>query len=293
MTGVTSGAKGTMTAITNTGFSTQSTALSVTSFMRNTSDTLLELSSGRTGIDHDSNVIIKFSQTMNTDTIVVNSTDTQVNSTDTVILSKDSNFTNCVPLLASPTISENGTKFEFKPAILANTSLRLSQHDYYYVKVTRGAKTKGSKNTASEYTSSSARIGTGISPDFKGINASVFATDGTEVILGTENNNNKTSSASVNSPIIFHFSEAVSISAFVSGAEILIDNDSGFGSPVTVTLAKSGRFGNQIIATPSSALSAGTRYYVKANSGGSNDGGHAISSDPDNSQEFGSFTTAS
>lgn len=293
LTGVTSGVKGTMTAITNTGFSTQSTALSVTSFVRETDNDIVELNTTRTGIDHDSNVIIKFSQTMNVDTIIVNSTDSQVNSSDTVIFSKDSNFTNCVPLLASPTISENGTKFEFKPAILANTSLRLSQHDYYYVKVTRGAKTKGSKNTASEYTSSSARIGTGISPDFKGINASVFTTDGTEVILGTENNNSKTSSASVNSPIIFHFSEAVSISAFVSGAEILIDNDSGFGSPVTVTLAKSGRFGNQIIATPSSALSAGTRYYVKANSGGSNDGGHAISSDPDNSQEFGSFTTAS
>jgi len=279
----------TASGISNSGFSTQSTALSVTSFMRNTSDTLLELSSGRTGIDHDSNVIIKFSQTMNTDTIVVNSTDTQVNSSDTVILSKDSNFTNCVPLLTSPTISENGTKFEFKPAILANTSLRLSQHDYYYVKVTRGAKTKGSKNTASEYTSSSARIGTGISPDFKGINASVFTTDGTEVILGTENNNSKTSSASVNSPIIFHFSEAVDVSQFASGAEILIDNDSGFGSVVAVTLTKSGRFGNQIIATPSSALTAGTRYYVKANSGGSNDGGHAIST----AQEFGSFTTAS
>ena len=289
LTGVTSGVKGTMTAITNTGFSTQSTALSVTSFVRETDNDIVELSTTRTGIDHDSNVIIKFSQTMNVDTIIVNSTDSQVNSSDTVIFSKDSNFTNCVPLLASPTISENGTKFEFKPAILANTSLRLSQHDYYYVKVTRGAKTKGAKNTASEYTSSSARIGTGISPDFKGINASVFTTDGTEVILGTENNNSKTSSASVNSPIIFHFSEAVSISAFVSGAEILIDNDSGFGSPVTVTLAKSGRFGNQIIATPSSALSAGTRYYVKANSGGSNDGGHAIST----AQEFGSFTTAS
>jgi len=291
LTGVTSGVKGTMTAITNTGFSTQSTALSVTSFMRNTSDTLLELSSSRTGIDHDSNVIIKFSQTMNTDTIIVNSTDNQVNSSDTVILSKDSSFTNCIPLLPNPTITENGSKYEFKPVILANTSLRLSQNDYYYVKVTRDAKTKGAKNTASEYTSSSARIGTGISPDFKGINATVFNTDGTEVILGTENNNSKTSSASVNSPIIFHYSEAVNISAFASsaGAEILIDNNSNFASPITVTLSKSGRFGNQIIATPSSALSAGTRYYVKANSGGSNDGGRAIST----AQEFGSFTTAS
>ena len=107
--------------------------------------------------------------------------------------------------------------------------------------------------------------------------------------MGTDNNDSKTSSASVNSPIIFHFSEAVDVSQFASGAEILVDDASGFGSPVTVTLAKSGRFGNQIIATPSSALSTGTRYYVKANSGGSNDGGHAIST----AQEFGSFTTTS
>ena len=279
------------TAITNSGISTTTTALTATSFMRNTSDTLLELSSSRTGIDHDSNVIIKFSQTMNTDTIIVNSTDSQVNSSDTVILSKDSNFTNCIPLLPNPTITENGSKFEFKPVMLANTSLRLSQHDYYYVKVTRGAKTKGGSNTAGVYTSSSARIGTGISPDFKGINASVFNTDGTEVILGTENNNSKTSSASVNSPIIFHYSEAVNISAFVAGAEILISDDSGFASAIGVTLTKSGRFGNQIIATPSSPLSTGTRYYVKADSGGSNDGGHAISVGQE--QEFGSFTTAS
>ena len=287
--GVTSGFKGDMTAISQSGFQITDTVPTVTSYVRETDNDIVELNTARTSIDHDSNVVLKFSQTMNVDTIIVNSNDTQVNSTDTVILSKDSNFTNCVPLLANPTISENGTKFEFKPAILANTSLRLTQHDYYYVRVTQGAKTKGGKNIASVYTSSSARIGTGISPDFKGINASVFNTDGTEVILGTDNNDSKTSSASINSPIIFHFSEAVSISAFVSGAEILVDDASGFGSPVTVTLAKSGRFGNQIIATPSSALSAGTRYYVKANSGGSNDGGHAIST----AQEFGSFTTAS
>ncbi len=277
------------TAITNSGITTAVTALTATSFMRNTSDTLLELSTTRTGIDHDSNVIIKFSQTMNADTIIVNSTDSQVNSSDTVILSKDSSFTNCIPLLPNPTITENGSKFEFKPAILANTSLRLSQHDYYYVKVTRDAKTKGGSNTAAVYTSSSARIGTSISPDFKGINASVFTTDGSEVILGTDNNDSKTSSASRNSPIIFHFSETVDVSQFASESEILVADDSGFATAITVTLARSGRFGNQIIATPSSALSAGTRYYVKADSGGSNDGGHAIST----AQEFGSFTTAS
>ena len=78
--------------------------------MRETDNDIVELNTTRTGIDHDSNVIIKFSQTMNADTIIVNSTDSQVNSSDTVIFSKDSNFTNCVPLKASPTISENANK---------------------------------------------------------------------------------------------------------------------------------------------------------------------------------------
>ena len=211
------------TAITNSGISTTTTALTATAFMRKTNDSIVEISDATTdgvldssSIDFDSNVIIKFSQTMNADTIIVNSTDSQVRSTDTVIFSADSNFGNCIPLMPNPTITENGSRFEFKPVILSNTSLSLTKGDRYDIKITRGAKTKGGSNTELVYTSLSARIGTGISPDFKGINASVFNTDGTEVILGTENNNSKTSSASVNSPIVFHFSEAVNISAFAS-----------------------------------------------------------------------------
>ena len=50
LTGVTSGVKGTMTAITNTGFSTQSTALSVTSFVRETDNDIVELNTTRTNI---------------------------------------------------------------------------------------------------------------------------------------------------------------------------------------------------------------------------------------------------
>ena len=288
LTGVTSGVKGTMTAITNTGFSTQSTALLVTSFMRNTSDTLLELSSSRTGIDYDSNVIIKFSQTMNSDTIVVNSTDTQVNSSDTVILSADSSFGNCIPLLANPTVSENGSRFEFKPVILSNTSLGLTRGDEYFIKVTRGAKTKGSKNTASEYTSSSATIVT--SPDFISLNASVFDNNGNEVVLGTDNSVTHTN-ISRSTPIIFHFSDAIDISSFSIGAgaggHLFISTTSNFSSGmIDGTLKKSGRFGTQIIVTPTSTLAVDT-FYVKANAGGHNEGG------VDNTlQNFGNFTTA-
>ena len=52
------------------------------------------------------------------------------------------------------------------------------------------------------------------------------------------------------------------------------------------TLKKSGRFGTQIIVTPTSTLAVDT-FYVKANGGGHNEGG------VDNTlQNFGNFTTA-
>ena len=289
LTGVTSGVKGSMTAVSNAGITTTTQGLSATVSMRQADDTIVTLDSNRTNISRFSNVIVKFNQTMNVDTIVVNSTDSQVTSDHTIIFSKDSSFTNCVPLESNPTISENGTKFEFRPAILANTSLNLTQGDLHYVRITRDAKTKGGANLASVQTSSYANVQTG--QTFAGINASVFNQDGSEVRLGTSDNSSKTSDASVNSPIIFHFNESINLSHFAAstGNEILIDNDSAFGSVVACTLSKTGSHGNQIIAVPNAALSSGTRFYVKANTGGQNEGGRTISG----AQEFGSFTTAS
>ena len=78
--------------------------------------------------------------------------------------------------------------------------------------------------------------------------------------------------------VIFHFNESINLSHFASGAgnEILIDNDSAFGSVVACTLSKTGtHFGNQIIATCPSSAGSGTRFYVKANTGGQNEGGQA------------------
>ena len=139
---MTSGVKGSMTAVSNAGITTTTQGLSATVSMRQADDTIVTLDSNRTNISRFSNVIVKFNQTMNVDTIVVNSTDSQVTSDHTIIFSKDSSFTNCVPLESNPTISENGTKFEFRPTILANTSLNLTQGDLHYVRITRDAKTK-------------------------------------------------------------------------------------------------------------------------------------------------------
>ena len=293
LTGVKYGAKGTITATTNAGISTAVTSLTVDSFMRKSDDSIVDVGQHEgaadvPGIDFDSNLIIKFTQTMNTDSIVVNSTDDRVNSSDTIILSADSSFGNCIPLLANPTVSENGSRFEFKPVILSNTSLGLTRGDEYFVKVTRGAKTKGGSNTASEYTDGHAIIVT--SPDFISLNASVFDNNGNEVVLGTDNSVTHTN-ISRSTPIIFHFSDAIDISSFSIGAgaggHLFISTTSNFSSGmIDGTLKKSGRFGTQIIVTSTSTLAVDT-FYVKANGRGHNEGG------VDNTlQNFGNFTTA-
>ena len=92
-------------------------------------------------------------------------------------------------------------------------------------------------------------------------------------------------------PIIFHFSDAIDISSFSIGAgaggHLFISTTSDFSSGmIDGTLKKSGRFGTQIIVTPTSTLAVDT-FYVKANGGGHNEGG------VDNTlQNFGNFTTA-
>ena len=289
LTGVSSGAKGTMTGITNTGFSTTTTALVVTALMRRTNDAVVDIGAGAvTDIDFDSNVIIKFSQSMNTDTIKVNSTDSQVRSTDTVILSADSNFGNCVPLMPNPTITENGTRFEFKPVILSNTSLCLTKGERHDVKITRGAKTKGGSNTGSDVTESYGAI---VATTYSVVNASVFDNNGEEVILG-EYADTTVISANVSrsSPIIIHFTEAIDASTFASGAgnEVQLATADNFGSgQIACTIKRSGRFGNQLTVIPDATLTAAA-HYLRIIAGGTNTGGQALSA----TWQAGYFTTA-
>ena len=83
----------------------------------------------------------------------------------------------------SPTISENGTKFEFKPAILANTSLRLSSMIITMLKLQEVQKQKAQKhhlnirNQVQEYRNI----------DILNINASVFDNSSNGSRIGREN----------------------------------------------------------------------------------------------------------
>ncbi len=288
LTGVKYGAKGTMTATTNAGISTtDATALSATALMRRTNDAVVDVGAGAvTDIDFDSNVIIKFNQTMNVDTLIVNSTDSRVNSSDTIILSADSNFGNCVPLLANPTVSENGTRFEFKPVILSNTSLCLTKGERHDVKITRGAKTKGGANTGSDVTESYGAI---VASAYSALNASVFDNNGEEVILGTYADTTVISAnISKSTPIIIHFTEALDASTFVHSAEVQLATASNFGSgQIACTITRSGRFGTQLTVIPNATLTAAP-HYLRVIAGGTNTGGQALSA----TWQAGYFTTA-
>jgi hypothetical protein len=277
-----------LTAITNSGISTTvTTALSViVSMRRKSDDSIVSLATIQTGIAHNTNVIVKFNQTMNTDTIIVNSTDFKVNATDTVILSADSNFGNCVPLMPNPTISENGSKFEFKPVILANTDLMLTTGDAYYVKVIEGAKTKGGSNTAVAHTSLSGTIAT---DTYTARNASVFDNNGNEVVLGTWASDTEISTnVSKSSPIIIHFSDVLNASTFVHSAEVQLSTESDFiTGQIACTITRTGRFGTQLIVTPNATLTA-NKYYLRVVAGGTNEGAQVLSA----TWESGTFTTA-
>ena len=290
LTEVGTGIKGTMTATTNTGISTlvdpaSGSALTVSAFMRKTDNTIVDIGAGAvTDIASDSNVIIKFNQTMNVDTLIVNSTDTRINSSDTVILSADNSFGNCIPLLANPTVSENGTRFEFKPVILSNTSLSLTTGDRYDVKITRGAKTKGGANTGSDVTESYAQIATS---SYFSRGAEVFDNSGQSVEL--EEGVTKTG-ISRSTPIIIHLSDVVNISTFAtgSGTEIILSTTSDFSSGfIGCSIKRTGRFGTQISVIPDSTLAVDT-YYLKLASGGQNEGGQNIAI----TYNLGQFTTA-
>ena len=277
------------TAITNSGISTTTTALTATALMRRTNDAVVDIGAGAvTDIDVDSNVIIKFSQTMNTDTIVVNSVDSQVRSTDTVIFSADSNFGNCTPLLPNPTITENGSRFEFKPVILSNTSLNLTQGERFDVKITRGAKTKGGSNTASDVTESYAVIN---SSTYSVVNATVIDNDGNEVELGQYADTTVISAnVSRTTNIIIHFTEAIDPSTFASGAgnEVQLATASNFGSgQIACTIKRTGRFGTQLLVSPNATLTAAP-HYLRIIAGGTNTGGQALSA----TWQAGYFTTA-
>jgi len=293
----------TSTGITNAGFSTTTTALTVSAkFRQYSGDTIVDLSSNRTGIDVDSNVFFVFNQTMNVDSLSFNSTDEEVSSDHNIILSYDSSFGNCIPLDSTFTTSNNGSTFEFKPRVVTE-GFHLGMNKNLYCKVTRSAKTPGSTNLASDTTFSGNYANTTTSIGFNVSSATIRTEAGKQYSLGLATDQtpsgasdlpNVVSGVSNATPIILEFDSQIDFSTFTYATEIELSStyNHASGEITSGTITQTGIHGNQIIVVPNSALAAGTRYFlriVKTASNPKSVGGVQLGA----TTYFNSFTTTS
>ena len=189
------------------GIKTATTGLVANVFFSDGSSLVSPIDGNLTGIDERSNLTVKFTQTMNVESINFNAVDSIVRDPYNILLSYDSNFGNTIPLSTNFTSSNNDTVFEFQPAILSNTSLQLTQDKNLYAKVTQTAKNLGDMNLASVFAPSN-YANTVTDVDFKAINASVYTADGQELELGLGDSGAgnmpiQSSVISVDTPIIF------------------------------------------------------------------------------------------
>lgn len=138
------------------GFKTESVDLTANVYFRKEvfnsetnqiDDTIVSLSDGpQTGINPTSNLIVEFNQTINTDTIIINTIGAEnITPDDSVTISYDSNFQNSITLDSDFKASNNDTYFEFRPKILTETNptLQLTQTGVIYCRLKNTLKNKG------------------------------------------------------------------------------------------------------------------------------------------------------
>jgi len=286
---------------TGPGFKMASTAVvSDVKFANTDGDVVSILSANQNSINCTANFKVGFTQTMNVDSLNYPASSlVPANHDYNIIFSYDSSFKNAIPF-DSITGSNNDTSFELRPAILANTSLNLTQNSKIYATVTDTAKSKGGTTLASTATYTTYYANTASNHDFKAIQCEVMTYDGQIIELGVGGSGsmpNQSSIISRNYPIVIHFNEAILLSTFAigSGNEIELSTASGFGSGhfTDMRVERSGEFGNKIVLTPTTTtgLAASTQYYIRVVSGvgGTNETGVTLAS----TVYFNSFTTTS
>ena len=274
------------TGIAGPGLKTAATLIVANVFFSDGTDLVSPSLTTQDGIDEKSNLTVTFNQTMNVESIYFNARDEAVRSNYNILLSYDSDFGNTIPLSPSFTTSDNDTTFEFQPAILSNTSLQLTQNKNLYAKITQTAKNKGDMNLTSIFAPTN-RANTVDNVTFTALNASVMAASGYEIDLGlgtsgsAANMPNQSSIILAGTSIIIHFNEVPLLTSFEfgSGNEIELATDHLFSSIVSATdstLKIIGLYGTQIHIQLGAALTAGQRYYLIINTGGTGEGGIAM-----------------
>lgn len=302
--------------ITNVGFTTTTTDLTANAKFyvldsNNNIDLLSLTDDNITGVKTDSNVIINFNQTINVDTISFNTINSSVLDEHTIILSYDSSFGNCIPLSSTFLRSNNDTAFEFRPLLLTNSNVHLTQNNSIYVRITDGIQTKGTTNLSTTKTFSNSALVTS-NDNFQAITATVYGSGGTQIQLNVIERSdtipsdvpgtltNKASNVSNTTPIIIEFNEEIASATNFSMVttdgttnHIELTTDSDFaadsGEIETVSITKIGDNGNRLVIVPSSPLASLTRYYLRVLN---NTGNENVKEKPlDQNTYFQSFTT--
>tara|TARA_B100001029_G_scaffold179888_1_gene192170 strand:+ start:38453 stop:42481 length:4029 start_codon:yes stop_codon:yes gene_type:complete len=129
------------------GFKTESVDLIANVYFRKTDDTIVSLSDGpQTGVNPTSNLIVEFNQTINTDSISINtSAPEDVSLNDSITISYDSNYQNSITFDSDFKASNNDTYFEFRPKLLTQTNpqLQLTQTGVINCRLKNTLKNKG------------------------------------------------------------------------------------------------------------------------------------------------------
>lgn len=229
-------------------------------------------------IKPNTNFTFKFSQTMNTNTLIFNNVTGQVRSSDNIILSYDSGFSNSIPL-ESFTKSNNDTTFTFTPSLYSR-NFQLSQNSLIYVKASNTTLTKGGTSSTSVGHTNSFKISN--TNSFQILHVYVYTGLGSreELIEYDSGQDNSVSGILTSSFIEIIFNETVDSTTITigQGNSIELSTDPTFsGSFISSgTISVYDLYKNRIIITPTSYFSNLTDYHLRINTSITNPYGVAL-----------------
>lgn len=261
------------------GFKTGTEPNLVKFYAKDTSDDYLSNQNNNVvNISPDSDFVFEFEQTMNTDSLLMNSDlNSLIKSDHNLILSYDSNFTNCIPFTPYIQKSNNDTTFTLTPRMFSDNIL-LSENSFIYLGIRETARTKG--NTLPYTTSTTSSGGNDILShpySFKVATINNFKilqvfVDGTELLEYDSNQDNSITNISGFLSLQIIFNQELNPSSLTIGQNnsIELSTDSSFQSNfVSGTLTVLDLNKNRLLFIPSSELTTLTDYYLRINN---NDG---------------------
>ncbi len=259
-------------------------------------DTIVSLSDGsQTGINPNSNLIVEFNQTINTDSIVINTSGPEdVSLNDNITISYDSNYQNSITFDSDFRASNNDTYFEFRPKILTQTNpqLQLTQTGVINCRLKNTLKTKGggllqNSGISADFLSFANTATIASTGDFNVKKVSVLAPSRREIL---DVSGDKLLGVNVKPIISVIFNEALKSETshtytIGSGQDVEISTQSDFSSghyTGATSFFVTGLYNNELLISigdnSDSLVSTGTTYYMRINTSIENEKGSVLQS---------------